>query len=776
VRPAGSEEGDMSAQKRFFAAVLVLGLMLGSGWAWAGPRLVRIYLDDEEKAKGLALMDLDVASFVRGSHVDVVVDGGEHDRILLKGFRTETLIEDVVSHMDSVLDDGMGNYHTYSESTEELHAIAASYPEIARVDSIGRTYENRAIWAIKVSDEPRFNDPSEADVMFVGMHHAREIITPEVCHYLLNHLIDNYGIDPTITRYVNEREIWIIPVLNPDGHVYVEQGHYLWRKNRRPSLFSPCIGVDPNRNYGFGWGLDNIGSSGNPCDLAYRGTGPFSEYETRAIRDLVMSGLHEFTIALSYHSYGRLILYPWGYTSEPTPDAATFAALADSMAVFNGYRPGPSYSNIYPTNGDFDDWMYGDIVVTGGTGGKDPGPPVAKDRILSFTFEVGGGFTPPDTQIPALVRENLGANLVAIEYADNPYRVWPPVAPVMEAPVRTAGGGWELRWLSPNQDPNNAAVAFEVERATGPSQALDQMESGMKFWEGKGFEISGVRSHSGSYSLRTGHEADARASIAPVYALEPAHGDSLTLWCWYELTPGHMFFVEVSEDGGDTFSMLSGYMTGPGGEPTYTSGYIAGASDGWTRGAFPLDRYAGAEVMIRLRCVTSSAEPGEGVYLDDIGPIVTFNERAIVSSDVTGGRYIPVQSEDLPLLFRVRAVDKDGHRSAWTSAVGIPASQAPPNRIFVTPNPFAAVTRISFSAADGPSAAGMVPVTLRIFDAAGRLVRTLLQAEVSADRFHEKAWDRTADNGDRVPSGLYFAVLTVRDRMYAEKVVLISNP
>ena len=776
MKPVRSEECGMSAQKRLFATVLVLGLALSSGVAWAVPRLVRVYIDEEEKAKELALMDLDVASYVSGSHIDVVVDVGEHDRILLKGFRTETLIEDVVSHMDAILDDGMGAYHTYSESTEELHAIAALHPDIAKVDSIGRTYENRAIWAIKISDKPHFNDPSEADVMFVGLHHAREIITPEVCHYLLDHLIAGYGVDPRITRYVNEREIWIIPVLNPDGHVYVEQGHYLWRKNRKPSVFSPCIGVDPNRNYGFGWGLDNTGSSGNPCDLTYRGTGPFSEYETQAIRDLVMSGLHEFTIALSYHSYGRLILYPWGYTSEPTPDAATFAALAESMAAFNGYRPGPSYSNIYPTNGDFDDWMYGDMVVNVGIDGKDPGPPVHKERILAFTFEVGSGFTPSDTQIPVLVEQNLAPNLVAIEYADNPYRVWPPVAPVMEAPVSISGGGWELRWLTPDEDQNNLAVAFEVERATAPLSALDLMESGMKFWEGDGFEVSKDRCHSGSHSLRAGHKADTRASITPVYALEPAHGDSLTLWCWYELPPGHMFFVEVSEDGGDTFSMLSGYMTDPGGEPTYTSGFLTGASAGWTRGAFPLSRYAGVEIVLRLRCVTSAGAPGEGIYLDDVGPVITFNERDIVSSDVTAGRYIPVTSEDSPLLFRVRAVDEDGHRSAWTSAVRIPASQAPPDRIFVTPNPFAAVTTIGFSAADGLTNAGMVPVKLQIFDAAGRLVRTLLQAEVSADRFHEKAWDRTSDDGDRVPSGLYFAVLTVRNRMYAEKVVLISSP
>jgi hypothetical protein len=756
--------------------VLVFGLVLSVGTAWAEHRLIRVYVGPDENAAGLAAMDLDVASVVSGSHVDVIVDDGELHRISLKGFKTEMLIEDVESHMASILGDDMGDYHTYSEATEEMHAVAELYPDIARVDSIGRSYQNRAIWAIKISDYPQIHDPMESDVMFVGMHHAREIATPEVCLYLMNHLVDNYGIDPRITRLVNEREIWIIPILNPDGHVYVESGNVLWRKNRRPSQAGSCIGVDPNRNYGFMWGIDDIGSTGNPCGQTYRGTGPFSEYETRAIRDLVMSGKHDFTIGLSYHSYGRLILYPWGYTDEPTPDAATFAALADSMAAFNDYRAGPSYSAIYPTNGDFDDWMYGDMVISLRAGGKDPGPPVPKDRILSFTFEVGGGFGPPESFIPAIVEENLEPNLIAIEYADNPYRVWPPDMPVMEAPVALDNGAWELRWRTPNPEPPNLPVAFEVERAVGPSLQLDDLESGLKFWEGTGFEVSQEKSHGGLNSIRAGHKQDTRSSIIPVYPLQPTYGDSLTFWCWYGLVSGHAFFIEVSEDGGKNYSLLSGHLTGPDGERRYNGGYITGSSGGWERGAFPLDRYAGVEIVCRLRCLTGSAEPKEGIFLDDVGPVITYRERATVAQDLPSGRFTPVPSRDEPFLFRARAVDADGHRSLWSSAVSIPASQAPISRVLAAPNPFATVTKVSFAPGDGLSDAGLVPVKLQVFDAAGRLVRTLLQGEVPADRFHEKAWDRTTDNGDLVPSGLYFVVMTTRGQRSAEKVVLISGP
>jgi carboxypeptidase T len=762
----------MSTGKTVLAAALVLGLAFGSVAAWAGPRLVRVYVKSDDEAARLAAMDLDVASSLRGSHIDVVADGDELYRIHAGGFRTDILIDDLQAYMDSILGDGMGAYHTYSEMTEELHTVARLHPDIARVDSIGRTYENRAIWAIKISDNPEIDDPAEKDVMFVGLHHAREIATPEVVLYLMNYLIDRYGIDPRVTRLVNEREIWIIPMLNPDGHVFVENGDYFWRKNRRPTNIGNCIGVDPNRNYGFMWGIDDIGSSGNACAEDYRGPNPFSEYETQAIRDFVMSGLHDFTIAASYHSYGRLVLYPWGYTPELAPDHDTLAALADSMTAFNGYTAGPGYTAIYPTNGDFDDWMYGDVVTSGQIGDKQP--PKPKDRILSFTFEVGGGFGPPQELIPSLCRENLEPNLVLIEYADDPDRVWPPETPVMETPVALDNGAWELRWSASSQDPSNAPVAFDVERAADPAVSLDAMEGGLEYWEGDGFQVSQDRSHSGSHSLMAGDKPDTRGSITPVYALRPAVGDSLTFWCWYALQSGDVFFVEVSQDGGKSYSMLSGSLTGADGNPEHTAGLLTGDSGGWVRGAFALDAFAGEEILYRLRCVTGSREPKQGIFLDDVAPVITFRERTIVAKGLTSGMYTPVPSPNEPLLFRARAIDADGHQSHWSSAVTIPVSHIAISRVTATPNPFSSFTRISFTAGDGLSVAGMIPVKLQIFDAAGRLVRTLLQEEVSVDRFHEKAWDRTADDGRRAPSGIYFVVLTARGQKFAQKVVLIS--
>ncbi|NIA31675.1 MAG: hypothetical protein GWP06_17420, partial [Actinobacteria bacterium] len=196
------------------------------------------------------------------------------------------------------------------------------------------------------------DDSTEADALFMSNIHAREIIVPEVTMYFMHYLIDNYGTDPYVTHLVNNREIWIIPTMNPDGHEYVFTGHIevaihytpsdpiWWRKNMRDNNNTGVFewgfdGVDLNRNFGFNWGYDNSGSSPDPERSTYRGESAFSEPETQAIRDFVSK--HHFVVSLSYHSYGRMWLYPWGYAklNPPEPDSSTFVALGDSCVAYN---------------------------------------------------------------------------------------------------------------------------------------------------------------------------------------------------------------------------------------------------------------------------------------------------------------------------------------------------------------------------------------------------------------------------------------------------------
>ncbi len=314
------------------------------------------------------------------------------------------------------------HFHSYTQIDSIMHAIADRYPSIAKVYDIGDSWEktaglaDRDIWAIKISDHVNKEEIREPEVLYMAMHHAREIITPEIMLYWMHYLTDNYGKDSTVTKIVNTRQIWIVPLVNPDGFEYVRNVDMWWRKNRRRNA-DGSYGVDLNRNYSFKWAYDDIGSSGRPSSNVYRGTAPFSEPETRAIRDLVEA--HHFVISLSYHSYGRMFLYPWGYIAEDTPDNPIFKAIADSVTARNGYDAGNVKSGtIYLVNGECDDWMYGEQQ--------------SKFKVFGFTPEVGTAFHPDTTEIMPQILRNLQPNiyvaLAAEKYSLRPEIRFTPLA------------------------------------------------------------------------------------------------------------------------------------------------------------------------------------------------------------------------------------------------------------------------------------------------------------------------------------------------------------
>ncbi|MCB9050172.1 MAG: T9SS type A sorting domain-containing protein [Lewinellaceae bacterium] len=229
-------------------------------------------------------------------------------------------------------DDGaMGGYHTYDEVVAHLTAMATEFGEIVNLTEIGASIEGRPILAVKISDNVETDESAEEGVVyFDALHHAREPISMESALFYMWWLLENYGNDAEATYLVDHREMYFVPVVNPDGYVYNQQtnpnGGGLWRKNRRDAGNS-CFGIDLNRNYSFGWGMDS-GSSNDPCTQTYRGTEPFSEPETRAIRDL-LSGINP-AIAFSCHTYGDKFLSPFGYTDS----LATYEVYAEFASEF----------------------------------------------------------------------------------------------------------------------------------------------------------------------------------------------------------------------------------------------------------------------------------------------------------------------------------------------------------------------------------------------------------------------------------------------------------
>jgi hypothetical protein len=310
-------------------------------------------------------------------------------------------------------------YHNYTEMTNEITAVANAKPAIVSRFSIGLSYQGREIWAVKISDNVG-TDESEPEVLFVGLHHAREHLTVEMTLYILNELANKYGTDSRITNLVNTREIYIVFNLNPDGGEYdVATGTYRsWRKNRQPNTGSSAVGTDLNRNYGYRWGCCG-GSSGSTGSETYRGASAFSAPETQRIRDFINSrvvgGVQQLKTSITFHTYGELVLWPYGYTFTDVPSDMTlddhnvFVAIGQTMAGSNGYTPQQA-SDLYITDGTYDDWAYG------------------VHKIFAYTFEmypVGSnpGFYPPDEVISTQTTRNREAVLYLAEQADCVYRV-----------------------------------------------------------------------------------------------------------------------------------------------------------------------------------------------------------------------------------------------------------------------------------------------------------------------------------------------------------------
>ena len=210
-------------------------------------------------------------------------------------------------------------YHSYQEMVDETAAIAAAYPAIVRRTAIGTTYQGRAIYALKISDNVAADEP-EPEVLFTANQHAREHLTVEMAMYLLNELTGKYGTDARVTGVVNTREIWVVPSINPDGAEFdVASGSYaMWRKNRQPNAGSTAVGTDLNRNWAWQWGCCG-GSSGTFSSETYRGPAPFSAPETAVVRDFVNSrvidGVQQIKTGIDFHTYSELVLWPYGYTT-----------------------------------------------------------------------------------------------------------------------------------------------------------------------------------------------------------------------------------------------------------------------------------------------------------------------------------------------------------------------------------------------------------------------------------------------------------------------------
>uniref|UniRef100_A0A1A9WD12 Peptidase M14 domain-containing protein n=1 Tax=Glossina brevipalpis TaxID=37001 RepID=A0A1A9WD12_9MUSC len=270
-----------------------------------------------------------------------------------------------------------------------LEDLAKAFPDRVSVKTIGKSYENRDMKAITITDGQTSN--KKKAILIDGGIHAREWIAPAAVLYIIHQLVENFEKNSNLLKDYD----WIIlPVVNPDGYEYTHTNSRMWRKTRRP-IDNNCYGTDGNRNFDFHWG--EVGASGVSCADTFKGPTAFSEPETRALRDLMHTLSGRAKMYLTLHSYGSYLLYPWGWTSDlpetwkEIDEVAQAGAEAIKKATGNKYTVGSSTNVLYAAAGGSDDYAY------------------AKANIpIAITMELpagGSGFDPSPNQIQPFVEE-----------------------------------------------------------------------------------------------------------------------------------------------------------------------------------------------------------------------------------------------------------------------------------------------------------------------------------------------------------------------------------
>ncbi|MES2702651.1 MAG: M14 family zinc carboxypeptidase [Bacteroidota bacterium] len=421
---------------RFITFILALLLSTGSLSAQKKETYSRakIYLDptghtiNDLSALGLAV---DHGDHKKNTYFTSDFSSAEIARARKAGFKVDIVIADVSKHYrdqnkkkahekttalscDNPAYDVPSHFHlgsyagffTYAEMVQIVDSMRLLYPGlISAKQPIGTylTIEGRPIYWIRISNNPTVDQPGKPQALFTAVHHAREPGSMAAVIYTLWYMLEHYATDARIKTIIDNTELYFVPCLNPDGYLYNEfsdpGGGGLWRKNRRNNGGGE-YGVDLNRNYGHMWAYDDVGSSPAPFSETYRGTAAFSEPETQAIKWFTEN--HNFKFTMNYHSYHNDILYPWSYIpSFQTVDSNVFFNYGEFLTEYNDYRFGTCDQVLgYITNGDSNDWMYGETT--------------AHSKIFAFTPEVGSsdnGFWPPVSQIIPDCQNSLIPNI-----------------------------------------------------------------------------------------------------------------------------------------------------------------------------------------------------------------------------------------------------------------------------------------------------------------------------------------------------------------------------
>lgn len=408
-----------------------------------GPVVARVYFTDQADLNRLAGR-LDVWEVDHNERYFVALLAPEqYAALVTAGYRVEidaakTALLELGIRSTSQQTEGIPGfacYRTVEETYSDMAQLAIDHPHLATWIDIGDSWDKTTPGGssgydikVLVLTNKEITTPKPAFIL-MGALHARELPTAELAARFAEDLIARYGEDPDVTWLLDYHELHVIPIANPDGRKWAEGGE-LWRKNTNStdgchtrSPPSSYYGVDLNRNSSFKWNACVSGScsSSNACAATYRGRAPASEPETQAIQTYVASVLADQRgpqdtdpapvdatgLFITLHSYGELVLFPWGWSPTPAPNDAHLETLGRKFGYFTGYTVCQSGEPgcIYATDGTTDDWAYGEL------------------GIAAYTFELGAGpfFEPCETFTSSTVPDIMPALEYAFKAARRPY-------------------------------------------------------------------------------------------------------------------------------------------------------------------------------------------------------------------------------------------------------------------------------------------------------------------------------------------------------------------
>jgi carboxypeptidase T len=522
-----------------------------------------------------------------------------------------------------------------------MDTLRMLYPNVVSQKwSLGQSHEGRDIWCFRMSDNPDV-DLNRPATLFDALHHPGECSTFEMTIRLAEYFAQKYGTDPEITDLLDRREVYFVPIVNPDGLAFIEAGNSWPKKNRRDNG-DGTFGVNLNRNYPYMWGTTGHPDSDSTFCACYWGPSAGSEPETQAIMGLINS--QDFVTHQSYHAPGSHTFYPWAYTTDSTPDSAIYTHMGETMTRRNGYFHMP-VSDFGVFSGTTIDWSYGahgifaftnevgilsdnlwpaiyliqvagpfvkaiDPAVVGGDadGHLDPGETAGlsfslfNEGVRKDATGVTVRLSSDDPYVQILEAERTVGTIGAfstVDFSGAPFAATvDPSCPVGRMI------GVDVMVVEPDGTRN-----YVVPYVVGGHATLfsDDFETGTDGWTLTGtWGLTTANSNSPTNSLTDspgGNYMDLDTTSATITQPITASGLSLSFWHFYQTEEIFDFVeVQVSSDGGPWTKMAR-----------YT-----GTNSGWERLELSLDEYAGKPVQIRFELLADWSEVDDGWYIDDV--------------------------------------------------------------------------------------------------------------------------------------------------------------